>query len=392
MKLGRTREGDSHFLAKPSYLKGRVGRHSVDVEYNLVEENVLDSKDMGELTAKEVLVFDSSTFIAEVGLTSGGASALRHYLYLRGIQLAVPQVVAEECERRLNELATEKVASVRAAMGWLSRLCGSVNGWTPPTNVEISERVKALASGEAFEAVVLKESETLRRAAEERHNAKRPPSHNRDSHEDCKIWEQCLDLLRERDVIFVSNDRDFRVNRKSEQLHPRLRAEADRVPGGRLTFHAGMSSLLSDLRAEMPELSTEKVFTFVYKAIAEEARKLKANSECQPTSTGTVEQQMFATDRADVVAVRLKVKDRWRSSESNETLEFRLWGSCQYHLSDCELCNLSVSNIGLYMLQPDGSKLAVTGSYVRLSGLPIYVGARPIKPEPAAIGPAADAN
>ena len=161
---------------------------------------------MGELTAKEVLVFDSSTFIGEVGLTSRGASALRHYLYLRETQLAVPQVVAEECERRLGELATGRAESVHAALGWLSRLCGGVSGWTPPKDADIAERVKALARGEAFGAVVLKETAAIRRAAEERCNTERPPSHKKSSLQDCKIWEQCLDLLRERDVIFVSDE------------------------------------------------------------------------------------------------------------------------------------------------------------------------------------------
>ena len=54
-----------------------------------------------KVVADEVLVLDSSTFIKEVGLTKQGASALKHYLFHRGTQLVVPEVVAEECERKL---------------------------------------------------------------------------------------------------------------------------------------------------------------------------------------------------------------------------------------------------------------------------------------------------
>ena len=273
---------------------------------------------------------------------------------------------------------------MESTLGWLSRFFGSVNGWTPPEDGDIAERAKALASGEAFDAVVLKETVDLRQRAEERCDTEQPPNHKKSSLQDCKIWEQCLDLLRKRDVIFVSNDRDFRGHRRCGQLHPQLRAEADRVPSGSLTFHAGMSSLLSDLRTKIPQPSTEKVFAFVYKAIADEARELKANSGCQPTSTGTVEQQMFTTGQPDIVEVRLKVKDRWVRSENNEILEFKLWGSCQYHLSDSELCDLSVSNVGLYMLQPDGSKRTVKGSHANVSAL-ISFGAQPIRPDPVLI-------
>ena len=344
----------------------------------------MDTK-MGKLTAREVLLFDSSTFIEEAGLTSSGASALRHYLYVRGTQLAVPQVVAEECERCLSERVTGKVKSVHAALGWLARFCGGVQGWIPPQDVDIAERVKAVARGETFEAVVIEETSALRHRANERHRAERPPSHRRDSLQDCRIWEQCLDLLRGHDVIFVSSDSDFHGRRQSQKLHPQLRAEADEVPGGCLTFHPGMASLLSDLSAEVPPLPTEQVLAFIYDAIAEEARELEANSGCRPTSGGTVEQQFFTTDRVDVVEVRLKVNDRWEHREGEEALEFRLSGSCRYRLSDSELCDLSVANLGLYITQPDGAERAVEGSYVNLS-FHASSGAPPVRPEPVRIG------
>ena len=35
-----------------------------------------------------------------------------------------------------------------------------------------------------------------------------------------------------------------------KELHPQLRAEADAMGGDHLTFHPGMDSLLSDLKAE----------------------------------------------------------------------------------------------------------------------------------------------
>lgn len=340
---------------------------------------------LGELTAKEVLVLDSSAFIGEAGLTSNGASALRHYLYVRGTQLAVPRVVSEECERWLGNHVTGRVKGVHAALDSLARFCDGVNGWTPPQDVDIAERVKGLACGEAFQAVVIEETSELRACAERRNHAERPPSHKRDSLPDCKIWEQCLDLLRDHDVIFVSLDKDFRGRRQPQKLHPQLRAEADAVPGGRLTFHPGMDSLLSDLSAEVPRLPTEQVLSFVYDAIAEEARELEANSGCRPTSGGTVEQQFYTTDRADVVEVRLKVNDRWEHGDGEETLEFRLAGSCRYRLSDSELDDLSVTRLGLYMTQPDGTERAVEGSYVNLS-MHAYAGAPPVRPEPVRIG------
>ena len=112
-----------------------------------------------KITATEVLVFDSSTFIREAGLTSEGATALRHYLYDRGIQLVVPQVVVEECERNLSKRADKYLENVHGALDWLARFCGRVSGWTAPTDAEIAARVMAVARGSAFDAVVVNETE-----------------------------------------------------------------------------------------------------------------------------------------------------------------------------------------------------------------------------------------
>ena len=121
-----------------------VGDGQPATQRRIGEDYAMDSKP-GKLTANEVLVFDSSTFVREAGLTSSGASALKHYLFRRGTQLAVPEVAVKECERHLAGRATGKVKSAHAALSWLARFCGEVSGWKLPRDVEIAERVQAAA-------------------------------------------------------------------------------------------------------------------------------------------------------------------------------------------------------------------------------------------------------
>ena len=119
-----------------------------------------------EITSQEVLVFDSSTFIAEAGLTSKGASALKHYLYRRGTQLVVPEVAAEECERHLIDRAMGKKKQVEESLEWLGRFCGRVNGWSAPSDEAIAERAKVLATAQDLQAIVLPESDSVLKRAE----------------------------------------------------------------------------------------------------------------------------------------------------------------------------------------------------------------------------------
>ena len=148
-----------------------------------------------EVTAMEVLILDTNMFVGEIGLTSRGGSALKHYLYCRGRQLVVPELVAEECERLLIQRAQGKLKQIYRELQWLGRFCGEVNGWDGPSDETIEGRAAALARAEHLGAVVARDTPGMRRRAEARHRAERPPSHKRSELSDCRIWEQCLELL-----------------------------------------------------------------------------------------------------------------------------------------------------------------------------------------------------
>ena len=331
--------------------------------------------------AKEVLVLDSSTFIAEIGLMSRKGSALKHYLYCRGTQLVVPQAAAEEYERKLVHEATEKIEHVQKELRWLAQFCGGIGGWSAPDDDIIKNRAKALASGHGLEAILLPETDDVKQRAQARDQDERPPSHQKVSKGDCRIWEQCLDLLVDHDVVLVSNDRDFCGHRKNDKLHPQLRAEAQDVGGGRnLTFHPSMQSLLCELRSEIPPLPDKVLFEFIYDAIKDIVQELKTNSEFRPTSTGTIQQTLFTTETHDVIEVRLKVKDSWESVDGATSLPFEFSGSCQYHLGDKGLTDLKAEVVRLKMTEPDGSVRSVKGSRVSI-GAHIYGGTPPIEPK-----------
>lgn len=339
-----------------------------------------------KVTANEVLILDTSILVAEIGLTSRDGSALKHYLHQRGMQLVVPEVVAEECERRLTKRASGKRRKIEETLQWLSRFCGKVGGWQGPDDEMIAGRANALARAEHLGAVVVPETSEVRRRAELRNQAERPPSHRKSQPADCRIWEQCLELLATCRLVFVSRDRDYRGHRHPDDLHPQLRTEAAAVAEGRsLTFHPTMESLLAELRSEIQPLPNDALFAFVYESIASVAEELESNSGCHPKRVGQVKQTLLTTDQASIIEVRLEIEDTWESPNQAETMDFRLSGTCRYRLTVGKLYDLTPSNVRLSTQQPDGSVRAVKGSYVSLSAHG-YLGAPPIQPEPEEIG------
>jgi len=329
----------------------------------------------------EVLVLDSSAFVKEIGLASGKGSALKHYLYTRGTQLVVPQATAEEYERNLLKRARGKILHVRKDLEWLAQFCGGVGGWSAPDDQVIKQHAKALVAGTSLGAILLPETAESRARAQSRHEAERPPSHKKAELGDCRIWEQCLELLSGHEVIFVAVDQDFQSHRKPEELHPSLRAEAEAVGSGRrLTFYPKIEALLGELKSEIPPIPDHAIFRFVYDAISDTVRELEANSGCRPRSIGPVKQTRFTTDAAELIEVRLQVKDTWESADGATELAFEFSGFCRYHLGDERLVNLTADNVRLLMTEPNGSVRAAKGSFVNVSAS-ISTGPPPIQPQ-----------
>ena len=333
------------------------------------------------IEADEVLVLDSSTFIREIGLMSTTGSALKHYLYCRGTQLVVPQAAAEEYERHLAKRARGKIELIRKELAWLAQFCDGIAGWSAPGGDVIEDRARALARGEGLEASFLPETDGSRARARHRNSAERPPAHLKAGLGDCRIWEQCLDLLPDHDVVFVAADEDFRSRRDRSSLHPQLRAEAEEAGRGRkLIFHPEMASLLRELKSEIPPIPDDEIFEFVYEASTETMQELQANSECRPTATGAIQQTRLATEARDIIEVRLRVEDRWESPDAQTSLRFELSGSCRYHLGARELFDLRTDVVHLLVTDPDGSVRAVKGSRVNLRAS-FRAGAPSVDPE-----------
>ena len=333
--------------------------------------------------ARDVLVLDSSTFIKEIGLTSQKGSALKHYLYRRGTQLGVPEAAAEEYQRNLIAKAKGRIEQIQHELAWLAQFCGGVDGWRAPASDVIEARARALAAGGELGAAFLREGSDFRERARLRDRSERPPSHYSSQLGDCRIWEQCLDLLSSHDVVLVSADQDFRSHRRRDELHPLLRAEAQEVGGGRsLTFHHGMESLLGELKSEIPPIPDDLIFEFLYREIHDCVQQLESNSGCRATSTGEIKQARFTTDAPELIEVRLEFEDTWQSAEGAEVLPFQLTGTCRYHLRDERLADLKTGVVRLSRTEADGSVRSVTGSRVSASGEHGTLGAPPIRPRP----------
>ena len=338
------------------------------------------------ILTNEVLVLDSSTFISEIGLMSTTGSALKHYLHCRQTQLVVPQAAAEEYKRNLAKRAKGKVKQVQNELGWLAQYFDGIEGWRAPSTDVIENRASALAQVASHRAILLSETDDCRTRARERNDAERPPAHKKGGMGDCLIWEQCLELLSNHDVIFVAADADFRSHRDQMSLHPQLRAEAEAAGAGRsLTFHPNMQSLLSEMKSAIQPIEDDAIFKFVYESGPQEVQEIMANTECRPKATGVIRQNRLTTDAPEIIEVRLEVEDNWESPDGTTTLRFEFSGSCRYHLDNEQLFDLKSDKVHLLVTEADGSVRAVKGSRVYIPSVTFFATTPPMQSKPGTL-------
>ena len=322
------------------------------------------------------LVLDSSTFLKEVGLTSKRASALKHYLFVRSIGLVVLEVVAQECREKLAKKAKAMRDRAQEQMRMLANFMGSVSGWTAPSDEAIEQRAIELSIADHLRASVWPTSSESEKRAKARLRYERPPSHRNKKLNDCVIWEHCLDILRNQDLIFVSEDLDFR-NIGKDAIHPDLLREAKSVSNLAFTFFHDIESLLDEIKCKIDPVPTDDMFRFIYDEITTDRLVLEQRSDCIPDRIGVVKQTALATSQREIVEVRLDVEDTWANDDRSRICNFRLQGSCLLDLFDRRPFELTPSRVDLTTKDQDGKVRAVKGSFVAASGT-LHGGAPPI--------------
>ena len=195
-------------------------------------------------------------------------------------------------------------------------------------------------------------------------------------------------------ILLSDNTSDFCGHRRSDELHPRLRKNAEAVRAGGLTFYTSVQSLLTDLRADIQPPTDQQILRFLYEdAAVETVKELQENSRCEPTFVGPVHCDLFTTENDNVVETRLSVSDTWESKDRRRRLPFSYSGRCLYRLSDGELFEPRNDTLGLTETLPNGSERSVKGSCVNLRMGTIYVGSpAPLEAQPVHLETATGAN
>ena len=324
------------------------------------------------------LLLDSNIWIKEVGLMSRRASTLRLYMKERRKRLVVPEVVRVEAARHLASRMCSETETARRAHDRLVRMFGRLSEWQIPSDEEVAEHAKRLATGVDVPAdyVELQPDTALRGAR--RCIALRPPAHRKRAFEDCLIWEEVTNVLDNHDLCFVTNDGDFfDDNVGSNKLHRSLEEEVA-AKAHVLRVEPDLDPILNEFRSEFT-IDRKVLLDFVTSrstAIREAAESMGLEATGPPEVT----YKAFATENAREVEVRFKSVQPFADTSERgwSTDGLRIEARGLYGTETRRLEDVSMDREGLRYVDDGGNRKAVPGSTVYAHLDPIYIGTRPI--------------
>ncbi len=187
-----------------------------------------------------------------MALNSTLGAAVRFFIKQRSARLALPEVVRLEVERNFRKNLKEHVAKVRENHRQLLAVFGKLKEVVLPDNVEIENKIAEIFSAVGVELLHVDLSFESARSSFLKTIEGLPPSSDQNQQfKDGVLWSDCLRLLEQDDVFFVTTDTAFFHQRKYEEgLAKNLLAETTGMPHQLKTFRS-LGELLIDIKTDV---------------------------------------------------------------------------------------------------------------------------------------------
>jgi hypothetical protein len=163
-----------------------------------------------------IVVFDSNTWISEIGLRSSAASAVKFYLKQEGAKIGLPEIIRQEATAGLKKHLLNSITQIRSEHRKLLAGVGQLKELVLPDESQIDSAVANIFDSLRADILEIPLSVESSRSALQKCIDKQPPCDKSEEFRDAIIWADCAQLLSIDKVYFVTSDKAFFKDRKYE--------------------------------------------------------------------------------------------------------------------------------------------------------------------------------
>lgn len=316
-----------------------------------------------------IVVLDTNIWLKELALSTGVGAAFRFYMKRRAARLLVPEVVRLEVQAHLRRTIAEAMEDVTRGNRQLLSLFGSMKEIILPTQSEVNALVTGVFGCLGMEILEVPFSLESARSSFVKTIEKLPPSDKTQEFKDGVLWADCLNLLEQDDVLLVSQDKAFYLNREyGKGLADNLREEAANKPGKINLVHS-LADVLSHL--EVPLDLDESWLLSILLASHTGATTLLERNGGEKIGRENIRYDLFATENPDAVylsySIEIPLADATDSRRSN--MRMTLTGNAMLHPSVPTLSGLQIAEETLSFTRSDGTNDRVANAYAYAAGV-----------------------
>lgn len=316
-----------------------------------------------------IVVLDTNIWLKELALSIGTGAAFRFYMNRGSSRLAIPEVVRLEVESNLRRTIMEAMEDVSRGHRQLLSLFGSIKEIVLPTRAEVEDLVTSVFEGLGVETIEIPFSLESARSSFLKTIEKLPPCDKTQEFKDGVLWADCLNLLQQDNVLLVSQDKAFHLNREyGKGLAENLREEAAGKPFG-ISLVSSLADVLNQVEVALTLDETWLLSSIL--AAHTGVGPLLERSGAEKAGREDIRYSLFATEKPDVVhfayAVAIPCTDVADLKRTN--MRMTLKGDASLHPNTSSLSDIRISEEELSYVREDGIVDRVANLYASLNGM-----------------------
>jgi PIN domain len=317
-----------------------------------------------------IVIFDTNIWLQNLFLRSPAGAAARFFILQKRVRVALPEVIRLEVEQHLRKEIRRCVTEVRTNHERLLAVFGMLKEVVLPDDAQIEQKISEGFGSLGVELDHVAFSFESAKDSFLRTITKTAPSDQSQQFKDGVLWADCIALLKQDDVVLVTNDKAFYEDRKYEKgLAVTLHQECASRPH-RLTLLSELSDLLREIQTQV-EVDHDALTTAFLETADLSTQRLLERAGFQIEERTHVDVDRFVTENPEILFVEFKIAFRCADATGQDRAEgsLLLRGDGLYNCLRRTFSNLAELGSDLRFRDKEGIEQERKNIVARVSGI-----------------------
>ncbi len=314
-----------------------------------------------------IVLLDSNIWVKELGLNTNLGSTIRFYLKQNNGRIALPELVKMEVQSNIQKRLTEQVKNISKNHRELLSVFRELKEIVLPEQKDIEALVSKIFESLGVDYIEIPFDIYVARSSLNKIINGEPPNWGKNQQfKDGVVWAHCVELLNDDNVIFVTLDRDFYLDKDYKKgLASNLSAEIQDKKFKLVTVNS-LNDLLEQIKTHI-DIDKDIFKKTLFEKCDSTLNSLLVNNGFYLGGEPEVDMKLFATEQSNTLYIAFIFKQRCTSHSEIEDALLTTEGNCIYDVEKMTFSNFHLEGAKLTFKSIDGEENVIQ-NYVILTG------------------------